>query len=234
VGIPDVIFDPILARGFDFVFGPSIRRVAVRDGARPLYLTFDDGPDPRGTPRVLDLLAEFGAHATFFLVGNRARENPNLVREILARGHALGNHSPDHRYATYFSGKARLRRWIEEGAREIEAVAGVPPIGFRPPAGVRTPELVRAVRELGTPLVLWQTRFYDSVVAPTDGRMVRSLDRARPGDIVLLHDSQRESHLELFLNALRDYLKDAQTRSFTFHALERSHFHVGSDRSFVS
>lgn len=217
--------DSALARGFDLLYGPAFRRVDAGP-ERALYLTFDDGPDPRGTPKVLDLLSEFGARATFFLIGDRAKRYPALVREILARGHAIGNHSPDHRYATYFSGRERLGEWIERGEREIAEVAGRPTVGFRPPAGVRTPELVRAARTIGTPLVLWQTRFYDSVFAPKPERLTGSLARARSGDIVLLHDSQREEHLELFLGALRAYLNEARQLSFTFRSLERSQFNA--------
>lgn len=225
--IPDfrAALDSALARGFDSLFGPCFRRVDA-GAERALYLTFDDGPDPRGTPKVLDLLGEFGARATFFLIGERAKRYPALAREILARGHAIGNHSPDHRYATYFSNRDRLAEWIAEGERQIVEASGVPTVGFRPPAGVRTPELVRAVRSAGTPLVLWQTRFYDSVFAPHPERLVGSLARARPGDIVLFHDSQRERHLGLFLDALRAYLSEARKLSFTFRSLERSQFDV--------
>jgi peptidoglycan/xylan/chitin deacetylase (PgdA/CDA1 family) len=217
--------DAALARAFDFIYGPCFRRIVPSPGAQTLYLTFDDGPDPRGTPRVLDLLDEFGVSATFFLIGERAKREPGLVREILARGHTLGNHSPDHRYATYFRGKKKLEAWVEAGERMIAEVAGVATVGFRPPAGIRTPELVRAV-ERRWPLILWQTRFYDSIFAPTADRLTRSLGEARSGDIVLFHDSQREANLELFLGALRAYLERARTLSYSFRSLERSHFHV--------
>lgn len=213
--------------------GLSFRRVAPREGAKTLYLTFDDGPDPVGTPRVLALLAEFGAHATFFLIGSRARENPELVREIVSRGHAIGNHSPDHRYVNYFFGRERLKNWIHAGESAISEISGAPTIGFRPPAGVRTPELLRATREIGTPLILWQTRFYDSVFAPTPESLTRSLRTARPGDLILLHDSQRPRNLELFLVALRAYLKAAHVQFFDFRALERIHFDVEPERRWV-
>ncbi len=225
-------FDQALGRGFDLLYGPCFRNVAPTaadrkaSGSKTLHLTFDDGPDPLGTPRVLDLLSEFDATATFFLIGDRVRRRPELVREILRRGHTLGNHSPDHRYANYFTGRASLREWIAAGERAISEVAGAPTIGFRPPAGVRTPELVRAARDLETPLILWQTRFYDAVFAPTAERLTRTLPGTRDGDIVLFHDARRESSLELFLGALRVYLGQARNLSFTLRALERSHFHV--------
>lgn len=220
------------ARGIDAFFArfgeAAVRRVEPGRGRaeKALYLTFDDGPDPRGTRRVLALLEEFGAKGTFFLVGARARRHPDLVREIVARGHSLGNHSPDHRTTTYFSRGDRLREWIAEGEREIREIAGVPTVGFRPPAGVRTPELVRAATALGEPIILWETRFFDSVFAPGPGRLRRSLRSARPGDIVLFHDSQREENLELFLVALRAYLQESKLYGFSLLPLERSRFHV--------
>jgi peptidoglycan/xylan/chitin deacetylase (PgdA/CDA1 family) len=211
----------------DALYGPCVRRIpAVTAGAKTLYLTFDDGPDPRGTPRVLELLARFDARATFFLIGDRACAHPAIVREILARGHTIGNHSPDHRFGTYFSGRSRLKAWIEAGERTLAEISGAPTVGFRPPAGVRTPELMRAARELGTPIILWQTRFYDSVFAPSSGRLTRTLAKARSGDIVLFHDSQREANLELFLSALRDYLGQAKNLAFQFRTLERGFFHA--------
>jgi peptidoglycan/xylan/chitin deacetylase (PgdA/CDA1 family) len=219
--------DSVLARGFDFLYGPCFRNVgAASVGRKVLHLTFDDGPDPHGTPRVLDLLDEFGAQATFFLIGDRATKNPELVRETIRRGHTIGNHSPDHRYSNYFSGRARLREWISAGERAISEVAGSPTVGFRPPAGVRTPELVRAAQELATPMILWQTRFYDTRFVPKPERLTRTLATARSGDIILFHDSQREERLGLFLASLRVYLEQVKSESFTLRALERSHFHV--------
>ncbi len=212
----------------DLLFGPCFRNVGGEVGGegKVLHLTFDDGPDPRGTPRVLDLLDEFGAKATFFVIGERAKKNSELVRETLKRGHTIGNHSPDHRYSIYFSGRERLREWIAAGEHAIGEVTGAPTVGFRPPAGVRTPELARAARDLATPVILWKTRFYDTRFVPKPERLTRTLATSRSGDIVLFHDSQREDRLELFLASLRVYLEQTKAQSFTLRALERSHFHV--------
>lgn len=184
-----------------------------------LYLTFDDGPDPAGTPAVLELLKKYRAHASFFLIGIYAQTHPSLVKQIVAEGHAVGNHSPDHRYRNYFHSSARLMNWIEDGEKILRDVTGAPTIGFRPPAGVRTPPLNAAVRRLQIPLILWNTRFYDSVWSWRETRALKSLESARGGDVILLHDRQRPENRESFLCTLDIYLDRAVQKGFRFERL---------------
>src|SRR6185503_6150463 len=119
-------------------------------------------PDPEGTPQVLQMLAQNGAHATFFLVADRAAQHPDLVATIREQGHAIGNHSLDHRYGVFFKGRQAMLSWVQK-AEQTFAALGCTTVGFRPPVGVRTPELYWALHKLGLPMVLWRRRFFDKV-----------------------------------------------------------------------
>ena len=117
---------------------------------RKVALTFDDGPDPEQTPRVLDLLAAHGAKATFFLIGERAARAGALVRRIAAAGHDLGNHTWSHR-SLWLSGPAETGRQVRQGHDAIAQVAGAAPRFFRPPWGMTNLALFAALRGLGVP-----------------------------------------------------------------------------------
>src|SRR5579871_6946363 len=134
------------------LFGPTLRRTG---SARQIALTFDDGPNPPVTPRLLELLERHSARATFFVVGKFVRACPDLVREISARGHALGNHTETHPNL-FFQSPAGIR---EELARCQEAIAGAvrgePPRWMRPPFGYRNPRLNVEVRRAGMQVVMW-------------------------------------------------------------------------------
>lgn len=170
---------------FSFSSYPVRRRPAE---GREIYLTFDDGPHPEVTPRVLDVLEEHHAKATFFLVGDQVGRHLSIAQEIVKRGHSIGNHSNDHDYRHYFHGERHLRDWVERSQQELQQRLGVKLVGFRPPAGVVTPPLVRAVRSLGLPLILWSRRFFDTRFAFTPARALRAARTAAAGDIFLLHD----------------------------------------------
>jgi peptidoglycan-N-acetylglucosamine deacetylase len=155
-----------------------------------LALTFDDGPDPRWTPRVLELLAAHGARATFFVVGERAERHPDLVRAIADAGHQLGTHSFSH--GTWFHCQRRraLAADIRKGVDAVTAIVGRAPLAFRPPLGLRVPHLQQAWPLVGLPLtcVTWTTRGLDAR-AREPGPILRNLLPAlRPGAILTLHD----------------------------------------------
>jgi len=133
------------------IFGPAIW---CTNSPRKLALTFDDGPNPAITPKLLDLLDRYKAKATFFLIGSFVRECPDLVKETTARGHAIGNHTELHpnllwRNPTHVRVELRLCH------NAIRDAIGAPPKWFRPPYGMRNPWVVPAARELGYRTVMW-------------------------------------------------------------------------------
>ncbi|RMG16163.1 MAG: polysaccharide deacetylase family protein [Planctomycetota bacterium] len=157
------------------------------DGGR-VALTYDDGPDPRATPALLELLAARGVRATFFCVGERAAAHPELVRRLAAEGHQVENHSQRHSPWTNFYGRARMRAEIEACQRTLGALLGRPPRFYRPPMGLANHALAAAARDAGVEVVGWQARGLDTGVRPPERVVRRIVARLRPGGIALLHD----------------------------------------------
>ena len=160
-----------------------------RDAGRAVALTFDDGPDPVWTPRVLDVLAEFGVRATFFVVGSRAERCPELVRRIVAEGHILGNHTRSHSARLPLCSARRLGRELEHTRQTVERLTGLRMALFRPPFGVTNPAVARAVRRGGYRAVGWSIRALDTAAATSRERVVRrTVGALHDGAVILLHD----------------------------------------------
>jgi peptidoglycan/xylan/chitin deacetylase (PgdA/CDA1 family) len=159
---------------------------SVRRGE--VAITFDDGPDPEVTPRVLDLLDARGARASFFCVGERAAAFPRLAAEIVRRGHSVENHSHRHSSAFGWYGPRRLRRELEAAQRALHEAAGAAPRFFRAPFGTRSPLLDPALARLGLSLVSWTRRGYDTVDGDPARVLRRLVTQLAAGDVLLLHD----------------------------------------------
>lgn len=171
------------------LLGPNIVRLPAAAAARrQVALTFDDGPDAEATPRVLDLLDGAGARATFFCIGHRARRQPALVREIVARGHRVENHGDSHSRATALFGYTRLRADIATAQETLADLTGQRPRFFRPLGGFRNPWLDPLLQKLDLRLACWTRRGFDSVQRDPQVVYRRLTRRLAPGDILLLHD----------------------------------------------
>ncbi len=171
------------------LLGPNLSRLgaaAVRRGE--VALTFDDGPDPQVTPAVLERLAAWGVTASFFAIGRRAERHPDLVAELVRRGHRVENHSWSHSHAFAFFVSPVLRREIARAQDTLLRLAGRLPRYFRAPAGFRSVLLERELAAAGLHLVSWTRRGFDTVSRDprrVAGRLVRGL---AAGDVLLLHD----------------------------------------------
>lgn len=169
--------------------GPVLTRLPAAAAQRgEVALTFDDGPDPEVTPRVLDLLDRWGARGSFFCIGRRVAAHPDIAAEIVHRGHRLENHTWSHPNLFSCYGPWRQRREIVRAQEAIAAAAGRAPAWFRAPAGLRNIFLDRELSGSGLRLAAWTRRGYDTVVgdpARVAGRLVRGL---AAGDVLLLHD----------------------------------------------
>jgi peptidoglycan/xylan/chitin deacetylase (PgdA/CDA1 family) len=171
-------------------YGPTIHR--ERGAAGCLALTFDDGPNPEQTPRLLELLARHDAHATFFLIGKWAEREPALIREIVAAGHAIGNHTythptmPAHGAPRIREELRRCRAAVEASGERFSTVDGA--ALMRPPYGRRRPGTLRTMRAEGYVPVTWSITGYDWRAHTTAKRITRRCLRASGGDIILLHD----------------------------------------------
>ncbi len=164
----------------------SFRRGRRTD--RAVALTFDDGPDPTHTPRILDVLARERVTATFFLIGERAEAAPDIARRIAADGHDLGNHTWSHRNF-WLCRPGETRRQIERGHEAIATAAGRPPRFFRPPWGMTNLAMFGALRRLGTPCVFWTVQPEGRRPVDSSTQVSRAAARVSPGAILDLHDA---------------------------------------------
>lgn len=128
-----------------------------------VYLTFDDGPHPPETERVLDVLRERGARATFFLIGSKVSGNEAVLRRMLEEGHALGLHTYSHAGTFPLLSFDKMLADVNEGKRAVESVAGKKILLFRPPFGVTNPTIAKVIQTLGLQTVGWDVRSFDTM-----------------------------------------------------------------------
>ena len=187
-----------------------------------LYLTFDDGPDPQWTPRVLDILAEAAIPATFFLIGLHAVRYPALVRRIAAEGHDTGNHTWSHRHPwTVLSPAARKE--VRDGADAIAGIAGSAPKFFRPPHGRLRRSMIEEAGRGGQTLVLWNRSAVDWGPLGTARGVAQRLSVAAAGDIILMHDGgQGINHPEKLVTVLPEFLSSLKRRGLAPSLLPQS------------
>lgn len=171
------------------LLGPNLTRLPAAAAARrEIALTIDDGPDPEVTPRVLDLLDAAGAKASFFCIGWRARENPALCREIVARGHCVENHGDSHSKVFSTFGPRRMKADIAAAQATLADITGRAPRFFRATAGLRNPFLDPVLHALDLQLAAWTRRPYDTRCGDPETVYQRLTTQLGPADILLLHD----------------------------------------------
>ena len=168
------------------LFGPYICRGAA--SGRRVALTFDDGPDPRSTPALLELLREAKVEAAFFCIGQRVAEHPALAARIVHEGHLLENHSYSHSHATNVFTEPRLKTELTKTQIAIEEAAGVIPKFFRPPLGLSNPRIFRVARALGLTVIGWTARGFDTKLTDPNLIVARIIRKLKPSGIILLHD----------------------------------------------
>ncbi|MCG3147543.1 MAG: Peptidoglycan-N-acetylglucosamine deacetylase [Verrucomicrobiae bacterium] len=190
------------------IYGPYV--CFGRADRRQVALTFDDGPDPRSTPALLDLLREAGVVATFFCVGRKVAEHPELAARIVREGHQVENHSFAHSNHTNFFTVGRLRAELTQAQDSIEQATGQRPQLFRPPMGLSNPRVFRAARALNLKVIGWTARGLDTKLTEPVEIVERILKRVRPGGILLLHDGNIPAErLVATVRKLLDKLRDA-------------------------
>jgi peptidoglycan/xylan/chitin deacetylase (PgdA/CDA1 family) len=171
------------------LLGPNWTRLPAPARERgAIALTIDDGPDPQVTPRVLDLLERHDMRATFFCIGERAQRYASITREIVARGHAVENHTHRHRHTFSVSGPKTLIREVAAGQAAIADITGEPPRFFRAPAGLRNLFLESVLQKFDLKLAAWTRRGFDTKEGDprvVSARLLRGLAAA---DVLLLHD----------------------------------------------
>jgi peptidoglycan-N-acetylglucosamine deacetylase len=181
--------------------------------ARGVALTFDDGPDPVHTRRVLDSLDAAGMKATFFVIGRKAILYPDVIREIRDRGHLLGVHGTTHDRYLSLRSLASVRRDLSQAVQSLGELVGERPRFYRPPVGQTNPRIDRAARDLGLTIVGWSVRARDGIRADPSRVVRRIVPWLSDGAIVLMHDSaERDDHEPAAPAALAEILATMKER----------------------
>lgn len=167
------------------VFGPVVSHLPGDESV--VSITFDDGPNPRATPRILDVLRAEGVRATFFVLGRHAERWPELVRRAALEGHQLGNHGYFHR-KLHRRSPAYVRDDLTRGTEQILHASGVRPAHFRAPHGFRSPWVTPIAASLGQRTVGWTLGVWDSARPGADVIADRTIEGMHAGSILLLHD----------------------------------------------
>ncbi|MCY9588677.1 polysaccharide deacetylase [Paenibacillus chitinolyticus] len=161
----------------------------VPNGENKIYLTFDDGPDPVYTPQILDLLKKYGITSTFFLMGERVRKHPHIVKRIVDEGHAIGNHTYTHPFMILLNEK-ELNEELSLTDEAIRDAVGFAPVLFRPPYGLLNQGTIDLLRARGYEIMMWseELEMYDWSFPGVDN-MVRLIEeKTESGSMILLHD----------------------------------------------
>lgn len=190
---------------------------AVRSGSADratIAFTFDDGPHAVHTRRVMDLLEAADARGTFFVIGEKARREPALVREMASRGHEVALHSDVHDRFLNLRAEPAIAADLSKNQDAVERAASVRPHLFRPPVGLTSPRIQVAVEALGLTVVGWSARAFDGATAPdVETTRQRVLPGLAPGAIVLLHDAkERGDDAPSSIEALPSLLEAARAR----------------------
>jgi peptidoglycan/xylan/chitin deacetylase (PgdA/CDA1 family) len=212
----------ILNNIYDFFTEKCVRKISCPSAPKnAIYLTFDDGPTPEHTDQVLEILKKHQIKATFFLIATKIIKHPELALKIKIDGHAIGNHSYDHNPTTYFKSKNELSNWITQADSVITQNLNTSSVGFRSPIGIKTPILMNVLKNLKSPLVLWNVRFYDTIIGLTSKMVLNKMNQIKPGSIILLHDSHRPNKQIEFKSALEILISECKKRQFEFCLLSK-------------
>jgi len=181
-------------------------------------LTFDDGPDPRQTPEILELLKQYEAKGTFFVMGKKVTANPELLKRESDEGHEIANHTYNHLYFNANVSSQKLGDEIDATSDAIMKVNGSRPHLFRPPGGFYNERMIKMAKEKGYLVILWSwhqdTKDWRS---PGVSYIVRKvLNNVRGGDIILFHDSVEGSGRSQTVEALKIILPELKERGYKF------------------
>jgi peptidoglycan/xylan/chitin deacetylase (PgdA/CDA1 family) len=169
-----------------------------------IAITFDDGPASVETPEVLDILKNKNAPATFFCIGRNIISHQDILNRIDADGHLIGSHSFHHHWSFPLQNSQRIAAEIAQSQNTITNIIHKKPLFFRPPFGVTDPPLAAAIEQTGVHSIGWSLRSYDTVISSPE-KLLRKVSRIKNGDIILFHDTGKQTKviLPLFIEYAR-------------------------------
>ena len=188
------------------LFSPVLSRLPTRE--KQVWLTIDDGPSHE-TGAVLDLLDRYAAKATFFLVAERATTYPELAREILRRGHGIGNHSRSHPQAWFWAlGPQRMAAEIGQAQSTLRDITGQSPRWFRAVVGMANPFVSAPLKRHGLARVAWSARGFDGVAGDVEKVVSRITRKLQPGAIVLLHEGAPHGNNLVIIEGVLEIMRE--------------------------
>jgi peptidoglycan/xylan/chitin deacetylase (PgdA/CDA1 family) len=183
-------------------FGKSVCKIK-NSPKNTIFLSFDDGPNPNITPKVLGLLDKYKQKASFFLIAEKAKKRPEIVKKIVENGHTLGSHDLYHRWTSNFRKTKKTTAQIGESVRILEEISQAKIKFYRPPVGLSNPHLFCALKKLNLQCVGWSKSACDCANRIKSAiKKIPNLSEAKDGDIILLHDDCPAENEELFLQNL--------------------------------
>ncbi len=180
-------------------------------------ITFDDGPNPEFTPVILMLLREHGARATFFCIGQHVENHPDILKQILAEGHSIGNHTYSHSKSFGFFNSKKVQVELQATKSIVKKLTGIEMNLYRPAFGVTNPQIEKAVKSLGLQSIGWSVRSLDTTLRSENTVLDRITSKVSKGDIILLHDTSEKSIA--VLERLLVFLRKENLKSVTVERL---------------
>jgi peptidoglycan-N-acetylglucosamine deacetylase len=184
-------------------------------GSNSVAITFDDGPVPESTTRILEMLRKEGVKATFFCIGKNVQDHPALAKQIQDEGHLVGNHSYFHGSMFDLQSPRAMMEELKNTNRIVQQVTGKMPRFFRPPYGVTNPMLAKAVKQLNLVTTGWSVRSFDTIAKEKTKLYERVTKNLKGGDIILFHD-----RCELTRQILPDLLAHIRKSGLKVEALD--------------
>jgi peptidoglycan-N-acetylglucosamine deacetylase len=183
---------------------------------KQIALSFDDGPNPEFTPQVLSILAQHNAFATFFVIGKNIQGNENILKQIDAAGHSIGNHSHSHSFFIDFKGVQGFKDELAQTTESVFKVIGKRMTLFRPPYGVITPNLAKVINILDYRVIGWSIRSFDTTADSAQTIAQRVQSQIKPGAIILFHDTSDKT-----IQALKQTLDFAKNNDYKIISVEQ-------------
>lgn len=191
------------------------RGLAEEEKKRTIAMTFDDGPNPKNTPQLLEVLKREGITATFFVVGKMAEKYPDLVRRIHQDGHEISNHTYNHADLTRLT-DSELVFELENTRRVVSEIIGQDPHFFRPPGGQYNRKVIKTAERAGYTMVLWSDHSNDLMASTTQEIVANVVTQAEDEGVILMHNGPKQTRMAL--PAIFEHLR---TLGFEFVTLSR-------------
>lgn len=172
-----------------------------KGNSNAICFTFDDGPDPELTPKILEILESENVKGAFFVIGNKVEMYPHIVKELYDKGHVIANHTYSHSNKIAMFSSGELKNDIEQCSTAIEKAIGKPSSLFRPPYGVTTPRYRKVLHQLKLQSIGWSLRSFDTIMKSKEELTARVARLIAPGSIILMHDNR-----SVTLSALPDII----------------------------